>query len=146
MIQAIVLDFLDVILLPRSAVDAQQETMEDPTGLYRVNTILLARCKTVQEEQGIPVFLFTASAPQEYEWLGQEIAWVTGVYTSWKMGWHKGSRECYVALAGEVHTPASEMVFIDNTLYNIAAAQEAGWETIHFKNNKETFTQLEALL
>ncbi len=146
MIRAIVLDFFNVITIPRFTEDAQHAIVKDPTGMYRLNTELLKYCKAVQEEKGIPVYLFTASTPDEYAWLRGEMDWMAAIYTCWKMGLHKGDADSYTELATHINIDPSEIVFIDDSSYNIVAAHKAGWQTIQYINNKDTFTQLESLL
>lgn len=146
MVRTIVLDFLDVILLRRSARDAQQASVEDPTGWYRVNTPLLDYCKTLHTEKQIAVYLFTASAPHEYDWLQKEIDWVDGIFLSWQMGVRKGDAHAYRELAQELLVEPNETVFIDDNVHNIVAAKEAGWQGIPFTTNRDLFTHLESLL
>jgi HAD superfamily hydrolase (TIGR01509 family) len=146
MIQAIFLDFFHVIQLSRNAPDAAEATHEDPTGLYRLNTLLLQYFRNLHEEKHIPVYIVTSSSPDEYAWVGDEISWVTQVYTAWKIGVHKGDRACYTELAARIAVDPKNIVFIDDSAQNIRAADEAGLQTIHFKNNTDTFTQFESLL
>jgi HAD superfamily hydrolase (TIGR01509 family) len=146
MIRIIVLDFFNVILLPQHMPDVEESLLSDPTGLCRVNTELLEKFRKIQEEKNIPVCIFTASSPQEYGWLAQELDWVKNIYTSTKMGLSKGDVDSYTELAEHMGAIQTEILFIDDNLSNISAAKKAGWQTIQYKNKNDLFMRLEPLL
>jgi len=68
------------------------------------------------------------------------------VIISAEVGVMKPDRRIYELAAQKFKVPLSEVVFIDDLLVNVQAAQEAGMEGIHFRSTLQTMQELQRLL
>lgn len=76
--------------------------------------------------------------------LGNEL--FAACYLSHEMGMEKPSEEIYLALQRQEDIPADHIIFVDDTLENVQAAQRLGWNSIHHGNAAETIATIEHLL
>jgi len=68
------------------------------------------------------------------------------VYSAAELGISKKDPNSYVFIAGKLKRNPSEILFIDDTLNNIEAAQKAGLETIRFQSNEALFREVKSRL
>jgi putative hydrolase of the HAD superfamily len=62
------------------------------------------------------------------------------------VGMRKPEPEIYALTEERLGVPGTEILFIDDVDVNIAAAQAAGWNTVHFLSNEQTIAEIEAVL
>jgi HAD superfamily hydrolase (TIGR01509 family) len=58
----------------------------------------------------------------------------------------KSQPESYLTIAQELKVKADEMVFIDDSPYNVTAALQAGVTAFYYQSNHELFEQLQPVL
>jgi putative hydrolase of the HAD superfamily len=61
-------------------------------------------------------------------------------------GWAKDLPASYTAAAKELGTIPAEILFTDDKITNVEAAEAAGITSIHFENNQQFIAKLEKLL
>lgn len=69
-------------------------------------------------------------------------AWFDDIVVSGEEKLVKPERAIFEVLLGRVGRPAHECVFIDDAEYNIAAAREMGFQTIHFRSAEQLKEEL----
>ncbi len=67
-------------------------------------------------------------------------------YLSHEMGMEKPSDEIYQALEQRESAVPERIIFVDDTLENIHAAERRGWRAIHHADARHTITTIEGLL
>lgn len=68
------------------------------------------------------------------------------IFTSKDVGLVKDKPEVYEYLATEMQVATTNILFIDDTTWNIEAAQAVGCQTILFENNQQVFTKITKLI
>ncbi len=68
------------------------------------------------------------------------------IFTAKELGFSKKHIASYHAIVQNLRVAPSEILFVDDTKENIAAASQAGLETLHFISNHKLFTDLKKLL
>jgi putative hydrolase of the HAD superfamily len=62
------------------------------------------------------------------------------------VGMRKPDPEIYALTQTRLGVAAEEILFIDDMDVNIAAAQAAGWHTVHFQDNAQAMPEIQAAL
>lgn len=95
----------------------------------------------------------TALLSNNWDFLRHEIerVWKVGdafetLIISAELGIAKPDPRIYQAALDAFHAAPQEAVFIDDFLVNITAAQQLGWQTIHFQNPAQARQELSRLL
>jgi putative hydrolase of the HAD superfamily len=105
---------------------------------HHIDSALLEQIQTFRV-RGILCYLGTNQERNRANYMKLEMGFaqsLDGVFASSDLGFRKPDLEFYKSLQTEIQIPASEILFWDDSLENVAAAREAGW-------NAEVFTNLE---
>ena len=84
---------------------------------------------------GIQVYLATNQERMRAEYLMETIGLakhVDGIHYSAQLGAKKPDREFFDKVVSQMQIAANELLLIDDSIGNITAAAEAGWNTIHW--------------
>lgn len=68
------------------------------------------------------------------------------VFSGIKLGLNKKEQDSYKFIAKDLNLSTNEILFIDDTLVNLEAAKQAGFETIQYKNNEQIIQELKLRL
>lgn len=149
MYKAIVFDFSRVLIFPKdksykgSMNDLYRAHVKDKNfrllDWYVLNEELLEKLAEIKDNYELFVFTSGASLhldPEVLPRLGQVF---TNILNAADVGADKDTSTAYHLLADTIGFEPSEMLFIDDTMENIAAAKEAGLVTHQYKHNKDLF-------
>jgi HAD superfamily hydrolase (TIGR01509 family) len=130
--KAIVFDLLGVIYFPGN--------LGYPGAL---NTELIDFITTLISE--IDVYVFTSDTTG-LEAVVEELRYVfKEVYSAKELGHSKNTSEAFIELAKRIGSNPEEITFIDDTLSNVEAANNAGLNTWQFTENSETIRKINRL-
>jgi putative hydrolase of the HAD superfamily len=107
---------------------------------HHIDTALLEQIQILRTN-GIPCYLGTNQERNRANYMKLEMGFqssLDGVFASSDLGFRKPDLAFYKALQDKIQCSASEILFWDDSLENVAAAREAGW-------NGEVFFDLESL-
>jgi putative hydrolase of the HAD superfamily len=88
---------------------------------------------------GTPVYLATNQERMRAEYLLETVGLaehVDGIYYSAQLGAKKPDRAFFDKVVSKMNVAAGELLLIDDCLVNIAAASAAGWNVIHWGEEK----------
>jgi len=151
MIQAIVSDFSRVLLFPRDQnysgslnklhQELLQETDYDFWKHFKLNDELLAFYQSLSAS--IPVFIFTSDSIQDHPPLHEKIKDVfKAILSAKELGIQKNDPEAYHVLTSKLNIPSNEILYIDDSLENIAAAKNSGLKTAMYQNNQQIIERI----
>ncbi len=110
---------------------------------HHIDTALLERIQVLRTN-GIPCYLGTNQERNRANYMKLEMGFLKtldGVFASSDLGFRKPDLEFYKAVKDKIQLPASEVLFWDDSLENVAAAREAGWNAEVFLN-LQVFNQI----
>lgn len=100
----------------------------------RIDYAVLANC-AILRSQGVAIYLATNQEHCRARFLMNEMglaAHVDGIVYSAQLGFSKPDASFYDAAAQIVGHEPSDIMLIDDTLKNVAGAQDAGWSASHW--------------
>lgn len=104
----------------------------------KVNQEILIHCQALRAA-GVPVFLATNQDHLRAKYLMNDLnlsAHVDGIFYSAQLGVVKPNPDFYQCITDRLGASPTEMFLVDDTLKNISAAQEAGWEAHHWQGTE----------
>lgn len=110
---------------------------------FRLNEELLAFLEKSKER--LPrLCLFTSEDIQNApEIAGRLKALFDPIISAKELGVSKGEPEAYMKVSGLLGSPPEEILLVDDSEENVAAARESGMRAIRFADNRETIAGLE---
>lgn len=149
--KTLIFDFSRVVLLPRDRTfsgglnklhrDLSPEPSYNFFDYFEFNEELLNFLEANKERMDL--YVFTTGTIQNAPEVQARIKGIfKKFYTVDELGLHKESPEAFKLIAKDLGKKPEEILFIDDTLANVQAAQAAGYQTIHFVDNKEIFKTL----
>jgi putative hydrolase of the HAD superfamily len=109
---------------------------------HHIDTALLEQIQTFRFN-GIPCYLGTNQERNRANYMKLEMGFsdsLDGVFASSDLGFRKPDLAFYKSLQDKIQTPASEILFWDDSLENVTAARDAAWNAEVFLNLQD-FTQ-----
>jgi putative hydrolase of the HAD superfamily len=100
----------------------------------RIDQALLADCLTLRRE-GIAIYLATNQEHLRAHYLMNNMelqASFDGIIYSAQLGVSKPQSEFYTKAAYHVGFEASSILLVDDTMANVVAARDAGWQGVHW--------------
>lgn len=92
-------------------------------------------------------YLYSNSSPSKLHLIKELFPDIfTNVISAQETGWYKSDPESYIEIAKLLKVESQEIIFVDDLIDNIKAAQAAGVQVIHFQSTTQTITQLNELL
>lgn len=104
------------------------------------------------KQQGYKIYLFSNIAKKNFEKLQTQFPDLFRDFDGFIVaephdGWiQKPDKKAYQKFLTQVQTEPEDVIFIDDQLNNIKAAQELGFKTIHFTSPEQMLNELEPLL
>jgi putative hydrolase of the HAD superfamily len=98
---------------------------------HHIDTALLEKIQ-VFRANGIPCYLGTNQERNRADYMKLEMGFnnsLDGVFASSDLGFRKPDLEFYKSLQNKIQLSASEILFWDDSLENVTAAREAGWNS-----------------
>ena len=155
MITTILSDFSYVLLFPKAA-----DYKDTLNGLYRkivqqekynffdyytLNEELL-KFYTELRDDGKSINIFTAGRVQDDPQLRGKLSFFENIISAEDYGYSKADKTTYEQITKVLGRNASEILFIDDQIINVNAAQEAGLTALVYKDNEALFNSIRALL
>lgn len=155
MIKAILFDFSRVLLFPKdtsytdSLNQKHRELSNDADykllNHFTLNDELLRLLNSLKNNYVL--CLFTSGTIQDSPELFTTVDNIfQKVYSGIKLGLNKKDNNSYTMIAADLTLSPEELLLIDDSLDNIAAAKLAGLITIHYKNNEQLSQEFKTLL
>ncbi len=104
----------------------------------KVNQEILDQCQGLRTAK-IPVYLATNQDHLRANYLMNDLnlsAHVDGIFYSAELGVAKPHPDFYQSITDRLGASPTEMFLIDDTLKNVSAAQQAGWEAHHWQGTQ----------
>jgi FMN phosphatase YigB (HAD superfamily) len=154
-LSALICDFANVILLPRS--DAPQTflgnlyaQLEDPRAQLDRNFVFNYQLLDffTQHKNHLTLAIYSNSAGLlKDKYIKQVVSPVfEHVLLSKELGLAKDNPAGYTTICQQLNVAPSNTVFIDDNLFNVEAARNAGLHGIHFTSTDQTITELQLLV
>ena len=151
MYKAIVFDFSRVLLFPKEttyagSLNEKHKALSKKPNYhllehFSLNEQLLERLSTLKPKHRF--FIFTSETIQDDPSLHPYLSPLfDGIYSAMKLEIDKKVPSSYKTLAKEIGLDPKKIIYVDDNLENITAAQKAGMECIHYKNNAQLLGQL----
>jgi len=121
-----------------SAIKAYYDRWTEMLGGAISSTVTLL--KEVKDSGNVRLFALTnwsAETFNETRSIFPFLHWFEGILVSGEEKIKKPDRRIYALLLSRYNLVASETVFIDDNIHNIRAAEEIGFQTIHFENSEQ---------
>lgn len=100
---------------------------------FKLNQELLDVYQTLQEEY--PIYIFTSDAIQNRPEVREVIdPIISGLYSAKDFNVSKKKSASYLLIAEKMNKTTAEILYIDDQLENIEAAQQAGMRTVQFRH------------
>lgn len=114
---------------------------------YFNEELILAIKKLLAEKALTEAVIFTAGRTADIPLVQKKLEGAfSGFFTPSSVGYFKTEPKAYEVLAQKLHCATSEVLFIDDSEKNIAAAQKAGCNAFQFKQTQETIQFLHQTL
>lgn len=108
---------------------------------FELNLELLNFYKSLKNK--VDLYIFTSETIQETPTLQEYFVPVfTKIFSALKMNISKKDPEAYEAIIKELNLNSDEIIYIDDNLENIKAAQKSGINVIQYLNNKQTIEEI----
>ncbi len=144
-------DFSRVLLFPTDSAysgslnglykDKKQEKSFDFFNYFSLNKDLLDYLKSNQDT--FELFMFTSESIQDAPELSPYIKPLfKKIFSALDIGHAKKDPQSFREIVKNLNVEASDITFIDDSLENIQAVEQAGLKTIHYVNNEDLFKQL----
>lgn len=154
MIRALLFDFSRVLLHPKNSSykgalnDLHKQLSIDPNyrifDHFQLNDELLEYLKRFSMKFNF--YILTTDVIQDDPDIRKIIEpFFKRIYSANKLGLSKKDPEIYKYILKDLRLRADEVLFIDDTINNIAVAKEVGLKTINFISNQDLFSKLDKL-
>lgn len=155
MIKALVSDFSKVILfrkddptlgkLNEHHEGLQQKGDYDFWNHFTLNTELLDYYQKLSSN--IDVYIFTSEYIQEHPPVMKKLKpKFKDIFSAIRLGVSKADPQAYIKLSGLINKSPGEILFIDDTLPNIQAANDAGLITVQYRDNESAMREINEIL
>ncbi len=71
---------------------------------------------------------------------------INRIFSASKMGTHKSEPEAYNKALAELNLNADEVIYIDDNLVNVEAAQKVGLHAVRYTNNSQVISEINRLI
>lgn len=153
MVKALLFDFSRVLLFPKGADPVEslngkyRELMKagqfDFFEHFRLNDELLDIIYRLQDD--FDLYLFTSETIQEAPELQESLEIFQKIFSAQQMNLDKKDPVSYQELAREMRVAPEEVLFIDDSLVNLASAAQTGMQVVHYKSNEQLTDSLRLL-
>jgi HAD superfamily hydrolase (TIGR01509 family) len=150
MIKAIVFDFSRVLLFPinkdyrGSLNELHKKHVKEKDysvfHLFQLNTDLLQQIEKIAYKTR--VYILSSETIQESPEFQIYLHQFKKIYSASEIGFSKKDSQLYKYILNDLHRKPDEVLFIDDSEENISAAQDAGLEATHYKNNQQLLDKL----
>lgn len=146
---ALVIDFSRVLIFANADVaslnhhHAQLETQPGYNVLdhFRLNTELLEYLRRLSKR--VPIYMFSDGKLHALPEIAPSLKGIFHtIYTAEEVGYKKNQPEAYIELAYRIGLTPPQLLFIDDSPSNIAAATSAGLRAIQYVDNSQIIGQL----
>ena len=155
MIKAIIFDFSRVLIFPRDrsyhgSLNALHAQLSKDRGYqflnhFELDQSLLNFLKQISRQY--PLYVFTTGIIQDVPGVREQLQSIfERVYTVASVGHPKKEMQAYLTIAEELGYQPEELLMVDDTQENLAAASSAGFKTIHFESNEQLIEKLPRLI
>lgn len=155
MIQTVLFDFARVLLFVQdrayqgSLSQYYQQLIGQHTSIwdcYRLNEELLTVLKnTYQHQYQLAILTASETLPRHPEVAPKLTSLFNPILLAKELGVSKDQPACYTTVCKILQKKPTEVVFIDDSARNVAAAQTAGLPTIHFSDTQSALKELALL-
>ncbi len=126
-----------------------KEMSQDPNykflEVFELNEELLQYYASLQDK--LQLYIFTSETIQDAPEIAAQIQAVfKEIFSASKLNIIKKDKTAYQLLLTKINLSPEEVVFIDDSQDNIAAAQEAGLQTVLFTDNESAIGQVNSLI
>ena len=91
----------------------------------------------------LPVYIFTSETIQEHPAAKERLGSIfSGVFSAKNLSLSKVDKSAYWAIVGELNVQPEEILYIDDNIDNVQAAQAAGCETILYVSNGDVINKI----
>lgn len=154
-INTLLFDFSYVLLFPReqsytdelsSLYKSQKGKGQDDTlGHFKLNEELLDFLDAIKDDYQLNIF--TASTVYHETAIKRRLGDVfENIFSTVELGVSKSDPKSYSHLAQKLDKDTSEILFIDDTQNNVAAARAAGLQAIQYQSNEQVIAELKRIL
>lgn len=150
MINTLIFDFARVILVPKEQITGSLESFhkgqleQENYSLFDslvLNDQLLGYLEKIKSQYDL--YVFTTSNLQNEPGVSEKVSpHFKHIFSTEEIGFSKKDPQSFAEVLKRINKDPKEVIFIDDTLKNIEAAQSIGIRTIHFKNNQQLFEEL----
>lgn len=144
MIKALLIDFARTLIFSvdenyaGGINDLYDKVKDDPDfkffEYYKLNTKFLVYLDSIKGK--IPLYMFTSEFIQDDPAIKGKIYGIfKKIYSAKEIGMSKKDPDAYKFIAKDLNLSPDEVLFIDDSMENIAAAQKAGMNVIQYKDN-----------
>jgi HAD superfamily hydrolase (TIGR01509 family) len=111
---------------------------------FRVNEELVTYLDSIKNN--IEIYMFTSESIQDAPELKPIISPLfKKIYSALEIGFKKKELNAYLFIAADTKTPVDQILFIDDSLENLEAANNAGIKTLQYIDNKSLLLGLNQL-
>ena len=108
---------------------------------FTLNHELLAYLRTLKDK--IAIYVFTDGKLHHLSEVSTHLTGIfTGTYSVDSLGLNKKQPEAYLSLARLISVEPDEILFVDDKISNVEAAQSAGLQALQYTNNKVLIAEL----
>lgn len=153
MIKALVSDLSRVLIFPKEEhPESLNELYQDRTAggekfneIFSFNTPLLGIYTAISHDT--PVYVYTSGIyiPTDEQVQTVLSGFATKVFVGDDVPHKKSQPQAYAFLAETLEIKPEELVFVDDSAKNIAAADSAGYQTIHYQDPDQVKQKLQSL-
>lgn len=116
-----------------------------PDGTALINRELLAMLKPLKEEYNLCIYTSSFDLLHNTQVHSALTSLFKRIFFAKQLNWPKSEPESYVKLAQDLHVKPQEIFFVDDSPYNITAAQQAGTTAVLYQTNHDLIEQLPQL-
>lgn len=116
-----------------------------PDGTVLINRELLTMLKPLKEEYDLCIYTSSFDLLHNTQVHSALSSLFKRIFFAKQLNWPKSEPESYVKLAQDLGVKPSEMFFVDDSPFNITAAQQAGVSAVLFQSNYDLTEQLPQL-
>lgn len=143
MVKAILCDFARVLLFPKDI--SYVGRLDEHDGAFALNTELLQYFQKLKGK--ISLSLFSSGRNYEAPEIKKKLDPIFDHYfNTSNLGLGKTDPQVYAIIAEKLNKKPEEIVFIDDVLAHVEAANKTGLKGIHYRNNEELILKLRKFL
>ena len=155
MIKALLFDFSRTLLFPKDKTysgglnSLHKILSENPNykflDSFELNKEIMDYLYGIRGE--IPIYMFTSESIQETPDIKEDVLKVfTKIFSAQKIGMDKKDFSAYKFIANALDLKPDEILFIDDSLENINAANRAGFQTFQYIDNESLIGELSKVI